>query len=83
MDLVSVVMVVSGVIGDAKANPSAAARLLPTVDGPGDGWILIGARKTTAPKPQLAAGAADNRYSAGGLINAIAFRWRTNLGSFG
>ena len=49
------------------------------------GWIWLGrVRKTTAPMARVAAGAADNRrYSAGGLINAIAVRWRTNLGSFG
>ena len=28
-------------------------------------------------------GRRQSRYSAGGLINAIAVRWRTNLGSFG
>ena len=35
------------------------------------------------PEKRLVRGAADNRYSAGGLINAIAFRCRTNFGSFG
>ena len=40
VDLTSVVMVVSVVVGDAKANPFAAT-LPPTVDGPGDGWILL------------------------------------------
>jgi hypothetical protein len=35
-DVVSVVMVVSGVIGDVTAN-SSAATLPPNVDGPGDG----------------------------------------------
>ena len=39
--------------------------------------------KTTAPKSELSRGAADTRYSAGGLINAIAVRWRANFGSFG
>ena len=41
VDLISVVMVVSIVIVDAKANPFAAT-LPPTVDGPGDGWIWLG-----------------------------------------
>jgi hypothetical protein len=40
-------------------------------------------RKTTAPVAPFPGGAADIDYSAGGLINAIAFRWRANLGSFG
>ena len=35
------------------------------------------------PDGAMAAGAADTRYSAGGLINAIAVRWRPNFGSFG
>ena len=41
VDLISVVMVVSIVIVDAKANPFAAT-LPPTVDGPGDGVDLVG-----------------------------------------
>jgi hypothetical protein len=40
VDLISVVMVVSVVVVDAKANPFAAT-LPPTVDRPGDGWILL------------------------------------------
>jgi hypothetical protein len=49
VDLISVVMVVSVVVGDAKANPFAAT-LAPTVDGPGDGVIGFGGvKKTTAP----------------------------------
>jgi hypothetical protein len=76
-------MVVSIVIVDAKANPFAAS-CRRAVDGPGDEVDLVGiGEETTAPAAQLAAGAADNRHSAGGLINAIALRWRTNLGSFG
>jgi len=64
--------------------PPQRHRLPPMVDGPGDGVDFDrGLGRATASKPELAAGAADNRYSAGGLINAIAFRWRTNLGSFG
>jgi hypothetical protein len=41
VDLVSVVMVVSIVIVDAKANPFAATLPL-TVDEPGDGVDLVG-----------------------------------------
>ena len=76
--LISVVMVVSVVICEAKAHPFAAA-LPPTVDGPGDGVDFEWARKPTAPMAMLAGGAADIRYSAGGLINAIAARWRRPL----
>ena len=71
-----IVMIVFIVVGDAKANPvgdSVAAR----VD-------LVGrVRKTTAPGGSWLPGAADNRYSAGGLISASAVRWRANFGSFG
>ena len=82
VDLISVVIVVFIVIVDAKANPFAAAPP-PTVDGHaigGIGWGRV--RKTTAPMARWSAGAAEP-YSAGGLINAMAFRWRTNFGSFG
>ena len=83
VDLISVVMVVSFVVVDAKANPFAAT-LPPTVGGYAIGWILVGVRvrKIKAPKSELTAGAADTRY-CGGLINAMAVRWRTNFGSFG
>jgi len=43
--------------------------------------ILVGkcsGRSRFQPEPSLIC-----RYSAGGLINAMAFRWRTNFGSFG
>ena len=46
-------------------------------------WIRLGGERTTAPKSERSCGAADISYSAGGLINAMALRWRTNLGSFG
>jgi hypothetical protein len=41
VDLISVVMVVSIVIVDTKANPFAAT-LPPTVDGQAMGWIWLG-----------------------------------------
>ena len=43
VDLISVVMVVSVLIGDAKAKPFAAT-LPPTVDGPGNGVDFVGIR---------------------------------------
>jgi hypothetical protein len=43
VDLISVVMVVSIVVVDAKAKPSTAtARIPPTVDGQAMGWIWLG-----------------------------------------
>ena len=47
------------------------------------GWIFDRGEEDNGPDGAMAAGAADNRYLAEGLINAIAFRWRTNLGNFG
>ena len=53
------VMVVSGVICEAKANPSAVTLSRAGTDQ-AMGWISFGrAKKTTAPKAQLAIGAAD------------------------
>jgi hypothetical protein len=50
---------------------------------PGDGVDLDQGDEDNGPDGAMAAGAADPRYSAGGLIKAIALRWRTNFGSFG
>ena len=67
-------MLVSSVIGDAKSHQSAAT-LPRTVDGSAMGWISFDrGEEDDGPDGAMAAGAADNRYSAGGLINAIAFR---------
>jgi hypothetical protein len=83
VDLISVVMVIFIVIVDAKGNPFAAT-LPPTVDRQAMGWIWLGEdEEDDGPDGAMAAGAADNRYSAGGLISAIAVRWRANFGSFG
>ena len=81
--MISIVMVVFIVIVDAAANPFAAAPP-PTVDRQAMGWIWLGkGEEDDGPDGAMAAGAADNRYSAGGLISATALRWRTNLGNFG
>jgi hypothetical protein len=74
-------MVVFIVIVDAKGNRFAAT-LPPTVDGQAMGWIWLGGDED-GPEVGVGVGAADPRYSAGGLINAMAVRWRTNFGSFG
>ena len=72
------------------SSPSLWKRLMPFIEGAQYGVEVfypyedsIGGERTTAPKSEWSCGAADVRYSAGGLINAIALRWRTNLGSFG
>ena len=84
VDSISVVMVVSIVFRDTKANPLAATlrrRRIGQAMG-GFGWGRV--RKTTAPWGSWLPGAAgQSPYSARGLISAIAFRWRTNFGSFG
>lgn len=62
VDLVSVVMIDSGVIGDAMANPSVAAeRLPPTVDGPGDGVDFD--RDKEDDGPEGAVGCRGRRHS--------------------
>src|SRR5271165_6553245 len=49
VDLVSVVIVVTDVIGEVKANPFAAT-LPPTADGPGDGVGSVGRRGRRRPR---------------------------------
>ena len=75
VDLVSFVIVVSSVVGDARANPFAATHAAADGGWASDGWVRLVGRGRRRPRGRSwLPGPPFSRYSAGGLINATAVR---------